>query len=203
VGKPKAAAKAAAQTTRAPKKPRTSVPAHLLVPVDAGDWPTNLDDKVAEALFKAMEGGLFLRKAAKACGLESATVRQWKHRHPKFAERLAEAEEIGKQELVEEIDEFSEGVIDRDSAAAAKAKLECRMEALRGRYPQDFKTSPFKPASAGSAEVIVGVVIVPQRSETAGLLPAQRQPIDGTATVIERLPMNDKPAPAFKVTADG
>lgn len=175
MGKPKAASKEAAQTTRARKTaPRTAVPEHLLVPVNPGDWPTNLDDKTAEKLFELVEGGMFVRKAAKQLGLQSGTVRQWKHRHAKFGERLAEAEEIGKQELVEEIDEFGDGAIDRDSAAAAKAKLECRMEALRGRYPQDFKTSPFKPALNGGGEVLVGVVVVPAKTP---LLPHD-QPIN-------------------------
>jgi hypothetical protein len=206
MGKTKGAAPAAPKKTRArkkaPAKKEIKVPEHLLVPVEPGEWPSNLSNEDAEKLFEFVEEGGFLKDAAAMLGVKRSTISQWKKRHKQFALRMLEAEEIGAEFLIEDMDEFAKDIYDRDSAAAAKEKRENRMEVVRAKWPQKYRTSPFKPAGNDDAVTIVGVVVIPQKSDDAGHVP-QRAALEGQATVIQRLPAAN-PAPAtFKVRSGG
>lgn len=178
----KRAAKAATPSKRARKTPAMAttpatelaaqktireIPEHLLVPVNPGEWPTNLDADTAEKLFEAVyDSNGMIEKAAKAVGLKPATVRQWKKRHPRFAESLAEWEEIAAEAAIENMTDFVNGIHDREGAAAAREKRENCMEILRAKFPQRFKTSPFKPVLPGTPGDIdvLGVVLVPMKN---------------------------------------
>ena len=154
------------------KKPATSrkakavPPQHDTEPVDR-EWPPNLADTDADKLFDAIEGGATVRTAeAETLTVKPGTVYQWKHRYSKFAKRLAEAEVIGNEMILDEIVEISDTAKCRDTAAAAKEKREARMERLRIKDPQKHNISPFKPqipGGGGSGGDVYGVILVPMK----------------------------------------
>jgi hypothetical protein len=158
MGKTKGAAPAAPKKTRArkkaPAKKEIKVPEHLLVPVEPGEWPSNLSNEDAERLFEHIENGGLLKEGAELIGVTRSAISQWKKRHGKFAVRMAEAEEIGAYASIEDIAEYAKSIHDRDGAAAAREKRKNMMERLRARFPKLFKTSPFNPAAI---QVNVGI----------------------------------------------
>lgn len=161
------------------KKPARRVPASELVPVAPQDWPPSLTAGAAKKLFDNVEEGLTIRAAAKKARLRAASVYQWKRRHAKFAERLAEAEDIGHEMMLDELVDISDSAHCRDSAAGAKERREARMEHLRGKAPNRFHRSPFRPGDAENPDgYLVGVVLVPPRAPV-------KEAIEGEARVIK------------------
>lgn len=142
------------QLRQEPSKPERLLPEHLLVPVESGDWPTNLDDKVAESLFDAIECGEPPSVAAEALGLKPNLVWKWRARHKKFAERMQEAVDIGIRVQIDQNVPLSDTAMDRDSAAAAKERREGRKAYREAHRPDQFRTTPFNP---NAIQINVGV----------------------------------------------
>lgn len=176
MSKPKAAAKAVAVKKAAPEKEPRLVPEHLLVPVDAGQWPTNLDDDTAEKLFDAVECGKTPSEAATDIGMKENTLWKWKERHPAFASRLTEALRIGANVMVDGYRAIK--AVDRDSAAGANIEITKTDRYLLKRFPETFHINPFKaPAGGGDGAALLGVVLVPMKVTQQDERPA----IEGSA----------------------
>lgn len=191
---------------RAPAKSAAAItpaPAQDAQEVVALDWPEELNAEKAKYLFDFIASGKTIRKAAPLVQLTGQQVHAWKRKHADFAKAMAEAEAIGVEMMIDEIVEDAwTKASDRDTSAAVKERRSATEAYLAARYPERFKTSLLKPSKEGDGAVVVGVVVVPMRSDEAGHV-QKRAPIDSTATQIERLPIDTTPAPAFKVTSNG
>lgn len=191
--KPKPKAKAKKAATKLVKTQEEGV---------ALDWPPGLTQEKSDCLFDLVESGDTIRRAAPKVQLKGNTVYQWKRRYKAFAERLMEAEEVGYEMMLDFLVEDAKSAQCRDTAAATKERREAAVEFLRRKNPQRFNTSPFKASGGdGDTPMIVGVVLVPQRSDVAGV--PMRPAIEGVATQVTRLDPTQAPAPAFTVRADG
>lgn len=158
---PKAGAKASSKRAQA-QPASTQAPAKQEAP--RLDWPEGLSDEKAKYLFDFVAGGKTIRKAAPLVQLTGQQVHAWKKKYAAFAERMAEAEAIGTEMMLDElIEDAWENARCRDSASAVKEKRSATEAYLAARFPERFRTSLLKPSIGGDGSALLGVVLVPMK----------------------------------------
>lgn len=177
-------AKAKPPAKRGARAAKAVVPAKIDAPAD---WPANLDDKTAEALFDHVESGLTIKQAAEKLGLKGNTVYQWKIRFPRFGQRLDDAIDIGIEMMADAEIELADKAKCRDTAAAVREQREARASYRKIKRPGRFHVNPFRANPSGHG-FMVGVVMVPAKELIAAAAtpdPA-RDPrvIEGQGTVL-------------------
>lgn len=197
--------KRARKTSAKAKPPATTQAAQTPAVID---WPADLPEgeKLAEDLFELIElGEDTVKSAAVKVGLKPTLVYQWKHRYPRFRERLELAVDVGIDMMTDDAIAIGDSARCRDTAAGAKERREARAEYRKLKRPQRFNVNPFKASDpkAGDDDVVFGVVIVPAK-RIGGPAESARPVIEGTATPMAT---SAKPAPvagkSFRITSDG
>lgn len=135
----------------------------------AENWPPTLDDKTAVELLDAIESGEPKTHAPKKVGLTYRTIARWCTKHALFAQWYAVASIVGYQARVDRIPGYASSAHDRDTAAAAKVKIEAEEKYLRYTDPRRFGSrilaglvDPDKPDAADD-ENDGWIVLVPAK----------------------------------------
>lgn len=174
---------------RSPRTVKAKTPAAGAAKEKPLDWPPNLNSEKADALFAKLEEGVPKSKAPAMVGLAWRTVFRWMKLHKDFAERVEEAAQIGYQAVVDTFPEIAESARDKESALAAKARVDILDRYLQRTAPHRYNVrllqhsigAPADKGGAGSTPA-VGLVLVPVKASGRGLPPSP--PIEGVATRI-------------------
>jgi len=150
------------------------------------DWPATLNSEKADALFRKIEAGVPRSRAPAEVGLAWRTVARWISKHKDFRERIEEAEVMGHQSIIDGWMDISKEATDKESAAAAKAKVDIQDRYLQRTAPHRYNVRLIHHGlmaatkANGGRIAAVGLVIVPMKVSGRGLPPTD--PIEGVAT---------------------
>lgn len=176
--------------TSAPAHPAEALESALPADRAADNWPPTLDDDTALALLSAIEGGETKTLAPEKVGLTYRTVQRWCKRFPVFAAWIESAQMVGYQQRVDRIPTYAAAAFDRDTAAAAKVKIEAEEKWLKLSAPYRYGPKLGLDMAGGGEGEVAGYVLVPLKL-------GQPQPngpvIEGSAI---RVPMKQPAAAA-------
>lgn len=92
-----------------------------------GGRPTTYSAEITTTLCERIAGGESLRRILTEAGMPAiSTVMLWLQQHPEFLEQYRHAREAQAETLADEIRDISDEAHDRDSAAAAKVRVDAR-----------------------------------------------------------------------------
>lgn len=126
-------------------------------------------DAVLPIIFEAVAGGTSLDKALREIeGMPSpSTFWRWHMEDEAIRDNLARARENGVEARLEEAIEIADTAIDRDSAAAAKVRVDTRIKLAQMLAPRKYK--PGVDVTSGGEKITSLTDAIAAGRERAGL----------------------------------
>lgn len=103
--------------------------------------PTRYTKRLGSEICRRLAEGLSLRRICEQPGMPALrTVMGWlfEEQHPDFSQQYARAREAQAEVLADEIIDVADEAVDRDSAAAAKVKVDARKWAASKLQPKKY-----------------------------------------------------------------
>lgn len=104
--------------------------------------PSSYSKKIGDAICNRLAVGDSLQKICREMGLDRQKVYGWMRSEPKFLDSYREARELQADTFHDQLVDIADTAVDRDSAAAAKVRVDTRKYVAARQAPRKYGDAP-------------------------------------------------------------